>query len=87
MGEVNLIVEVISQVGFPIACVVGLAFFVFKSQTAIGERNKEREERYIEIYRDQLQTNQKFSDTLVSLTETIKDMKNDIEEIRRKVDD
>lgn len=40
------IITVIQTLGFPIACVVGLGFFIWKFVTRIQDENKQREENY-----------------------------------------
>ena len=40
------IITVVQTQGFPIACVIGLGFFIWKFVTRIQDENKQREENY-----------------------------------------
>ena len=76
------IVSVISNVGFPIACVLGCAYFIYKSWQANNEISKEREDKLF----NQLD---KFGDTMTALNTTLVsiDKRLTILEERVKTDD
>ena len=45
-------VQVISTVGFPIVCVLGMAWFFYQVWLKQEERNKQREEKLMDIVRE-----------------------------------
>lgn len=82
--EYTTAIEIITQVGFPIFCVLALGLFVWKSYQQISEKNQAREEKYMELYREQVQYNLKFSETLTKISETLTRLSDDVEELKEK---
>lgn len=66
-----MINEFITTVGFPITCVLGLGYFIWKVYNSMAEQNKDREARYIEMLTDQTRINGEFQQTLAELALTI----------------
>ena len=81
--------QVISTVGFPIACVIGLGYFVYTIYKNITAENEKREERLYEIIADSrtnnnklVEVNQEFVKVLETYKTDISDIKHDIEDIK-----
>ena len=66
--DFSIILEVISTVGFPIACVVALFFFIYKLQN----ESVKREERLMAIIED-------YGSKLAEITATINAMNDKID--------
>lgn len=60
------IVQIIQNLGFPIACVVALAFFLYKLVTRDKDEAANREQRLIEA-------NEKISESLQKVADTIEE--------------
>lgn len=81
-------VELISSLGFPIACVIGLGFFVWN----IYKQSVVREEKLLtEITENRLvnekaiATISKYAERLTHIEENITDIKNDVILIKDKI--
>ena len=81
--------QIISTVGFPIACVIGLGYFIYIAWDKINEQNEKREEKLYDVLAKAQANNEMLADTnreFVAVLETyktdIKEIKNDIEDIK-----
>lgn len=81
----DAIIEVISTVGFPIACVLALGFFIWK----VYQASEKREEKLMNEIKESRTINGKFAELIagyeVKLDEIrtdVKDIKNDIIELK-----
>ena len=81
----DAIVELISTVGFPIACVLALGFFIWK----IYNQSVAREAALLQEIKESREINGKFAELIagyeVKLDEIrtdVKDIKNDINELK-----
>ena len=81
--------DVITNVGFPIFCVLALGFFIYKSYENITKSNETREEKlYTMLGKSQEQldkledTNESFVKVLESFKRDQDDIKHDIESIK-----
>lgn len=80
--ETNTIVEVIKNVGFPIACVVGMGFFIWQ----IYKQSVKREELlYVELGKSR-EVNEKALETLGLYANKLDVIQNDIKEIKNDID-
>ena len=82
-------VNVISTVGFPIACVIALGFFVYKSWNDISNKFTEREEKLYSMIASSnnlidnaLETNAKFLAQLEVMQGNLNDISKDVDDIR-----
>lgn len=82
------VIEIISSLGFPIACVIGLGFFVWN----IYKQSVVREEKLLsEITENRLvnekaiETISKYAERLTHIEENITDIKNDVILIKDKI--
>lgn len=90
--DVSSIQQMITTLGFPIVCVITLAFFIWKIWTKNVEQNEKREEKlYVVVGKAQEQneqlskTNAEFVTVLNSYKEDLKEIKEDVTEIKSKL--
>lgn len=83
--DANMMIETISTVGFPIACVIGLAIFMFQNFKGIMERNVKREDKLYETLdanqtqlNNLISTNAKYLEVLEELKTDLKELKDDV---------
>lgn len=84
--------QLISTVGFPIACVIGLGYFVYIIYKNMTAENEKREERLIDIITTShannerlVEVNQEFVKVLETYKTDITDIKHDIADIKEKL--
>lgn len=94
--EVNNFVEIISTLGFPIACVIGMGFFIYhiyntwtkqnaEQMEKVQNRCQEREEKlYIEIAKNR-EVNAKAIETIAHYAEKIDIIQKDISDIKTDI--
>ena len=68
------IVEIISTVGFPIACVIGLCWFVWH----IYQQSVKREEKLMEVNAKAIATISKYADRLDEIQTDVQTIKQDV---------
>lgn len=73
-GEHVDIVEIITNVGFPIACVIGLGWFVLK----LYHDSVAREERLMEVNEKAISTIAKYADRLDGIQADVQTIKQDM---------
>ena len=65
-------VSVIVELGFPIACVLALSYFVW----VLYQASVKREERLMEVNEKAIDTISKYADRLTVIEEDVKEIKN-----------
>lgn len=92
MNEIEVVMNLITNLGFPIFCVIALGFFIYKSYTKITDRNIQREDKLYEtlnktqVQLDKLEEiNEGFVKTLEVFTKDNEQIKKDIEIIKEKI--
>lgn len=94
--EVSMIIEIISTLGFPVACVVAMGLFIFhiyKTTTAtnaenmekVQQRCAEREEKLFEEIKLNREVNAKAIETISHYAEKLDTIQQDISEIKTDV--
>ena len=76
----NDIATLITNLGFPIVCVIGCAYFINYIIKAEREENQRREEKYIE-------TINKFSDVLEKVNDNLSAINKRLEYFENKLDE
>ena len=76
----NDIINLITNLGFPIVCVIACAYFINYIIKAEREENQKREEKYIE-------TINKFSDVLEKVNDNLSTNNKRLEYIENKLDE
>ena len=79
------IVEIISTVGFPIVCVIGMGFFIKSVYDMMIVKNSEREDKLYKVISDSQILNSKLSDNNEQFAEVLRAYKADLEVIRTDV--
>ena len=81
--------NIINTVGFPIACVIALAFFIYKAWYDMSKKSTEREEKlYTMLTSAQnsidaaIETNGKFLAQLEVMQDNLNDISNDVDDIK-----
>lgn len=94
--EVGAIIEIISTLGFPIACVVVMGLFIYKIYVQTTEDNKnnmekvqkrcqEREDKLYAEIAENRKVNNKAIETIALYAERLTHMETSIEEIKTDV--
>ena len=90
--ETDTVATLISNVGFPIFCVLALGFFVYKAYIRISDENRQREEKlYTMLGKNQEQldrledVNSQFVEVLNAFKSDNQVIKKDIEDIKETV--
>jgi len=81
--------NVISTVGFPITCVIALAFFIYKAWDDLSKKSNEREEKLYTMLAsaqnsidEAISTNAKFLAQLEVMQENLSEISNDVDDIK-----
>ena len=80
MGEITF-VELITTVGFPIACVIAMGWFIFK----IYNQSIKREDELREEIKENREINGKFADIINRYSLELGEIKNDVKEIKEDI--
>lgn len=80
MGEITF-VEVITTVGFPIACVIAMGWFIYK----IYQKSIEREEELRDEIKESQKINSKFAEIINRYSLELSEIKNDVKEIKADI--
>lgn len=90
--EVGFVVEMISSIGFPIAIVLVLGWFIYKIYNDTTTQGKQREEKlYQEIDKNRqinekaIETIQLYAERLTHIEENVLEIKDDVIAIKAKV--
>lgn len=81
------VVPLITQVGFPIACVIALGFFIRSVYDTMVEKSGAREERLYKVIADAQAQNQRLSDINAEFADVMRAYKADLEKIKEDVTD
>jgi F0F1-type ATP synthase membrane subunit b/b' len=76
--EIGIILEVIGTLGFPIACVLGLGFFIYQ----IWKQSVERENKLFEEITESRAINAKFADIIAQYEVKLDDIRTDVKDIK-----
>ena len=94
--DISAITGIISNLGFPVACVIGLALFAWymvkytnetsvKNMEKVQNRCKEREEKLYEEIKANREINAKAIETIAHYAEKLDVIQSDIKEIKQDV--
>ena len=76
--EIGVILELIGTVGFPIACVIALGFFVFK----LWQQSADRERALMEELKESRDINAKAISTIALYAEKLEVIQQDVNAIK-----
>lgn len=80
MGEITF-VELITTVGFPIACVIAMGWFIYK----IYQKSIDREEELRDEIKENQKINGKFAEIINRYSLELGEIKNDVKEIKEDI--
>ena len=80
MGEITF-VELITTVGFPIACVIAMGWFIYK----IYQKSIDREEELRSEIKENQKINGKFAEIINRYSLELGEIKNDVKEIKEDI--
>lgn len=79
--------SIISNVGFPIFCVLALGYFIWKAFNMVMTNNKEREAKLYNVIADVRAQLKTASETNASFVKVLESMSEDIDEIKHKLEE
>lgn len=85
--EIGIIEGLITNVGFPIACVVGLAFFLWKMWNKAQSQNEKREEKLYNEISEGRRINEKFADIIKDFSIKVGDIDTKVGNVDNKVNE
>lgn len=85
--DVTTIQTFITSLGFPICCVVALAFFIWNIWNHSEKRNEDREDKLYDVIIKAQAQNEVLSQTNTEFIEVLRTYKEDIQEIKTDVID
>lgn len=80
MAEITF-VELITTVGFPIACVIAMGWFIYK----IYQKSIDREEELRDEIKENQKINGKFAEIINRYSLELGEIKNDVKEIKEDI--
>lgn len=83
--DLELIINLISSVGFPIACAIALAVFTWKIITITITNQKEREDKLYEELGECRIINEKAIATIAQYADSLADIKRDVGDIKQNI--
>lgn len=85
--DITTIETLITSVGFPIACVVALGWFIYKFYNDYTTDSKDRETKLMEFIKEEQIQMQSLVTTNAEFVEVLNSYKSDIEKIKYDVND
>ena len=85
--EIDVITTLITTVGFPIACVIGLGVFFYKAYQDYTATTKEREEKLYGMIKENQEVNKQLVETNASFVNSLNNFTDDIQYIKSTVND
>lgn len=94
--DVTIFTTLISDIGFPIACVIAMGYFVWtffnkivtqneKNMEAVQSRCKEREEKLYEMLTESRVVNERALETIAHYAEKLDTIQSDVSKIKTDV--
>ena len=85
--DVSNITQLITSLGFPIVCVIAMAYAMWKVYTRSEERNEQREDKLYKVISDAQVQNKELSDTNVKFVTILENYESDLDGIKKDVTD
>lgn len=73
--DIKTLTDLITNFGFPMVCVIGLAYFVW----VLYKQSVTREEKLMEVNAQAIETISKYADKLTIIEDDVKAIKNDVD--------
>lgn len=84
--EINEITNLVTNLGFPIVCVVACAYFINYIIKAEREENQKREEKYIETINKFSTVLEKVNDNICTNNKRLEYIENKLDEVCTSID-
>ena len=85
--DVNNITQLITSLGFPIVCVIAMAYAMWKVYTRSEGRNEQREDKLYKVISDAQVQNKELSDTNSKFVTILQNYESDLDGIKTDVTD
>ncbi len=85
--DVNTVTQLITSLGFPIVCVIGMAWAMWKIYERSEKQNETREEKLYTVIANAQQQNVELSNTNAKFVGILETYKSDLDEIKHDVTD
>lgn len=85
--DVNNITQLITSLGFPIVCVIAMAYAMWKVYTRSEDRNEQREDKLYKVISDAQVQNKELSDTNAKFVTILENYESDLDGIKTDVTD
>lgn len=85
--DVSNITQLITSLGFPIVCVIAMAYAMWKVYTRSEDRNEQREDKLYKVISDAQVQNKELSDTNVKFVTILENYESDLDGIKTDVTD
>lgn len=85
--DVSTMQQIISTLGFPIVCVIFLAWFIWKIWTGQQEQNRQREDKLYEFIRKAQAVNEELTKTNAGFVEVLNTYRSDLDAIKTDVNE
>lgn len=85
--DVSNITQLITSLGFPIVCVIAMAYAMWKVYTRSEDRNEQREDKLYKVISDAQAQNKELSDTNSKFVTILKNYESDLDGIKTDVTD
>lgn len=85
--DVNNITQLITSLGFPIVCVIAMAYAMWKVYTRSEDRNEQREDKLYKVISDAQVQNKELSDTNAKFVTILQNYESDLDGIKTDVTD
>ena len=85
--DVSNITQLITSLGFPIVCVIAMAYAMWKVYTRSEDRNEQREDKLYKVISDAQAQNKELSDTNVKFVTILENYESDLAGIKTDITD
>lgn len=85
--DVSTITQLITSLGFPIVCVIAMAYAMWKVYIRSEDQNETREDKLYEVIAKAQAQNQELSDTNAKFVSILEKYESDLDEIKTDVVD
>lgn len=85
--DVSTITQLITSLGFPIVCVIAMAYAMWKVYIRSEDQNEAREDKLYEVIAKAQAQNQELSDTNAKFVSILENYESDLDEIKTDVVD
>ena len=85
--DVSNITQLITSLGFPIVCVIAMAYAMWKVYIRSEDRNEQREDKLYKVISDAQVQNKELSDTNAKFVTILENYESDLDGIKTDVTD